>query len=108
MELPELNNAYIETAKITAYLLSEENSSGKSAFFTAFGFTAAQPETLRQALLAHAQEHDIRRISETVHGTKYIIEGELPTPSGRTPLVRSIWIIDAQQSAPRFVTAYPL
>jgi hypothetical protein len=108
MKLPELNQAFIETPKITAYLLSEENSGGKSAFFTAFGFTLDQPEALRQALLAHAQTHEVASVSRSSHGMKYIIEGELHTPDGRFPQVRSVWIIDTGKTAPRFVTAYPL
>ena len=32
----------------------------------------------------------------------------MQTPSRRTPLVRSVWFIDAEGGPPRFVTAYPL
>ncbi len=51
MKLPNLKNALIEESKITAYLLSEENSGGKSAFFAAFGFSVEMWEKLRDALL---------------------------------------------------------
>jgi len=108
MKLPELDQAFIETPKITAYLLSEENSGGKSTFFTAFGFTLDQPGMLREALLAHARAHEVTHFSKSPHGMKAIIEGELHTPDGRSPQVRSVWIIDTGKTAPRFVTAYPL
>lgn len=100
MELPNLNNALIEESKITAYLLSEENSGGKSAFFAAFGFTVETWERLRDALQHHIATHEVLRISETIHGVKYIIEGEMQMPDGRSPLVRSVWIIDTGQDAP--------
>jgi hypothetical protein len=107
LKLPNLAKAFIEPQKITAYLLSEENSGGKSAFFIAFGFTLAQPEVLSQALLAHAAAHEVAGVSQTPHGTKYIIDGKMQTPDGRSSQVRSVWIDDRGEEAPRLVTAYP-
>lgn len=108
MNLPHLDQALVETQKITGYLLSEENSGGKAAFFVAMGFSEAQPEALRQALLAHAATHEVARISETIHGVKYSIDGTMQTPDGRAVLVRAVWIVDAGGEVPRLVTAYPL
>ena len=108
MKLPNLENALVEKRKITDYLLSEENSGGKSAFFITFGFTVDGWEMLRAVMLEHAAVNEITRISETSHGVKYIIEGEMQTPDGRLPHVRSVWIIDKGKDAPRLVTAYPL
>ncbi len=108
VKLPNLDRAFIEAPKISGYLLSEENSGGKSAFFVTFGFTLDQPEVLHHALLAHASAHEVINFSETMHGIKYIIEGEIHTPDGRMPQVRSVWIVDRGYTTPRFVTAYPL
>lgn len=108
MKLPHLDKALVETQKITGYLLSEENSGGKAAFFVAMGFSVAQPTALRQALLAHAAAHEVAGLSETPHGVKYIIDGTMQTPNGRAALVRAVWIVDAGSEAPRLVTAYPL
>jgi hypothetical protein len=108
LKLPNPEKALVEPRKITAYLLSEENSGGKSAFFVAFGFNLAQPEELEQALLAHAAAHEVARVSETSHGIKYIIDGKMQTPDRRSPQVRSVWIVDKGKEAPRLVTAYPL
>jgi hypothetical protein len=108
LKLPFLEQAFVEAQKITAYLLSEENSGGKSAFFIAFGFSLARPEELQKALLVHAVAHEVTQVSETPHGIKYIIDGKMQTPDGRSPQVRSVWIVDAGKEAPRLVTAYPL
>ena len=108
MKLSNLQDALVEEDKITAYLLSEEKSGGKAAFFAAFGFTLTDPETLRAALLQHAAAHEITRTFETAHGVKVIIEGELIAPDGRSPQVRAVWIFDAGHETPRLVTAYPL
>ncbi|NJL57484.1 hypothetical protein HC928_21890 [bacterium] len=108
MKLPNLENLLVEKAKIADYLLSQEKSSGKSAFYLVFGFTLADWEILKAALIQHATTHEVARSSETAHGIKYIIEGKLQTPDGRSPQVRSVWIIDRGKDAPRLVTAYPL
>lgn len=108
MKLPKQEAVQIDEAKITAYLLSEENSKGKAAFFMAFGFTLKDWEQLRDALRQHSADHEVKSISETEHGVKYIIEGVMQTPDGRLPQVRSVWIIDAGKDVPRLVTAYPL
>jgi hypothetical protein len=98
----------VEERKIKDYLLSEERSGGKAGFFAAFGFTGAQWARLRHALRQHAATYEVASVSETDHGVKFIIEGEIATPDGRSPLVRAVWIIDAGRDTPRFVTAYPL
>jgi hypothetical protein len=108
VKLPNLDNMLVEKAKITDYLLSEEKSGGKSAFYMAFGFTLADWVILKEALIQHASTHEVTRSSETSHGIKYIIEGEMQTPEGRSPQVCSVWIVDTGKDAPRLVTAYPL
>lgn len=108
MKLPHLDQAFVETQKITDYLLSEEKSGGKSAFFIAMGFSLAQPDVLRKALLAHAAAHEVVRRSATAHGVKYIVDGTMSMPDGRSAQVRSVWIVDTGSEAPRLVTAYPL
>ena len=42
------------------------------------------------------------------HGWKYVVEGEIETPAGRSVVIRTVWIVDHGQSSPRLVTAYPL
>jgi hypothetical protein len=108
MKLPNISKALIERAKITEYLLSDENSDGKAAFFFAFGFKLELWTLLKDALLEHARQHEVIEVSETRHGIKYRIEGELTTPAGRTVAVRAIWIVDTGNDYPRLVTAYPL
>jgi len=44
---------------------------------------------------------------ESPHGRNYILQGRLVTPSGKTPWVRTIWIIEQQREAPRLVRACP-
>lgn len=108
MQLPYLQNALVEEQKVTQYLLSEERSEGKAAFFAAFGFTLAQWELLRDALLAHASSYEVVRVLNNPYGIKYVVEGSLLSPDGRNPNVRAVWIIDVGTFTPRLVTAYAL
>ena len=108
MYLPNIDRVIVESSKIIAYLLSEENTGGKAGFFTAFGFHREKWEDLKEVLIQHARTHEIATISVTQHGVKYIIEGEIQMPDKRFVPVRSVWIVDVGMDAPRLVTAYPL
>ena len=110
MKLPHLANAVVPAAKITGYLLSPTHRDGrhKAAFFTRFGFTAADWETLAAALRRHAVAHEVMKIESSPFGTRYIVEGELHAPDGRSPRVRVVWFIATGETAPTLVTAYPL
>jgi len=55
-----------------------------------------------------AQENPVANSISDADGVTYLTEGPLETPSGRRPRVRTIWLIEAGQVAPRFITAYPL
>ncbi len=96
--------------KITGYLLSKTHRDGrhKAAFFLGFGFTHDAWRTLEAALLKHAADHEVVRTENTRFGDRYVVEGTMATPSGRTPSIRSIWFLEAGQEVPRFVTSYPL
>ncbi len=43
----------------------------------------------------------------TEYGVKYVISGELTSPTDKTARIVTIWIIDKGQTNPRFITAYP-
>ncbi len=110
MELPNLENAYIPSPKLCAYLLSKTHSVGrwKARFFRAIGFDETNVDVLEQRLITIAHSEDVKDVVLSAHGTKYVIEGSLPTPAGSLVQVRTVWIIDTGQDRPRFVTAYPI
>jgi hypothetical protein len=62
---------------------------------------------LAEALVIHAQEHEVIEVEETPHGVKYVLVGSLRTPDGRNPNVRAVWQIDNEREFPRFITARP-
>jgi hypothetical protein len=109
LELPNRENAYIQPAKLTGYLLSETHSVGKSKakFFRDLGFNETNVSLLEQELLNIARSQDVTETISTTHGMKYVITGTINTPIGRTVSILTVWIIDAGEETPRFVTARP-
>ena len=110
MKLPSFAKADVPEAKITEYLLNKAHPSnqGKAAFFLSFGFTLANWAIFADALRNHATTYEVARVSETEHGSKYVVEGALVTPDRRNPDVRVVWAVDTGETAPRLVTAYRL
>ena len=109
MKLPNAHLAIVEQGKITAYLLNaaHPDNGGKAAFFEMLGFYEADWPTLAAALRKLADAGEVARSVESAHGKKYIVDGWIEAPSGKSSMVRSVWIVDRGLVAPRLVTAYP-
>lgn len=111
MKLPHLENAYVPEAKIVKYLLNLEHLQGgkdKAIFFMRFGFTIEAWQVLAQALLAHANAYEVASTMTLPDRVHYVIEGAIISPDDRNPQIRSVWVIETDSTAPRFVSAYPL
>jgi hypothetical protein len=108
--LPNAELAVIDEWKITRYLLARDHPVGgpKASFFEQFGYRLAAWTKLRDALHAHVSSGELVSTREFEFGMKYIVQGPIITPSGRTPSIRSVWIVPAGETAPRLVTAYPV
>lgn len=110
MKLPNVEKAVVPKTKITEYLLSLAHRDGRSKamFFMRFGFTATRWEVFADALIRHAEEHEVAKVETSPFGVRYVIEGTLTAPDGRTPNVRVVWFISTDDIEPYLVTAYPL
>lgn len=106
--LPSVELARVDREKVVEYLLEPTNSRGKAAFFLGCGFAAAQWEDFAAALKQHAVAHPVASIVESLWGIRYSVDGPLDTPSGRTPQVRTVWIVERGSDVPRLITAHPL
>ena len=109
MKLPNAHLAVVKREKIVEYLLNpaHPDNGGKASFFMALGFRLDDWETFAATLRRMALAFPVSQNMETVHGKKYIIDGVLETPVGKSPVVRAVWIIDRGEEHPRLVTAYP-
>ena len=109
MTLPGRERLLVEREKIVDYLLNPDHRYGasKARFFGAFGFRREDWEVLREALCEHGRRCEVKITTETGFGPRYEVHGELGTPDGRRPRICTIWQLDADQAAPRLITAYP-
>jgi len=105
MKLPNAAQAIVEREKIVEYLLNSMHRYGasKAAFFTRFGFRADNWELLAEAFREHGRVYDMARQWETGFGPRNEVDGELRTPDGRSPRVRTVWQVDKGQIAPRLI-----
>lgn len=110
MNLPNAEHARVDRDKITDYLLSEEHPDGRSKafFFQRFGFHIDLWAVFADALRRHGLANPVTVVCEATYGTRYVVEGEVETPDGRNPRVRTVWIVERGTTVPRLVTAYPV
>jgi hypothetical protein len=110
VRLPNVENAVVEDIKLSGYLLAFDHpeGAGKADFFHRSGFTVTNLSAFAHALIRHASANDVCDVVQTVHGTKYVVEGPFACPSRKDAAIRSIWIIDKGGERPRLVSAYPL
>src|SRR5665213_2117189 len=108
MKLSNAQSAAIRREKVMDYLLNpaHPDNGGKAEFFTQVGFRREQWEILATALKDLASNGEVTNATDSPHGKKYVIVGRMQSPGGKTPLVRSIWIVDKGLDAARLVTAY--
>ena len=110
MKLPNADKLIVEREKIVDYLLNPAHRFGasKARFFAEFGFRLEEWERLAEALREHGRTQEVASTRETGFGPRYAVEGELSTPGGRRPRVRTVWQWDEGTVAPRLISAYPL
>ena len=110
MKVPNAEHAVVTRAKVVGYLLSETHSDGrhKAAFFRRFGLMADHWQVLADALRRHVAEHEAVGEESSAFGRRFVVEGIMTMPDGRTPQVRTIWFLRSGESSPCLVTAYPL
>jgi hypothetical protein len=109
VKLPNADQAQVERAKVEDYLLDPAHPDGwgKARFFSSVGFQLQDWQVLASALRKVALESTVCESTESRHGREYVLDGTIATPSGRSVVVRTIWVISAGAEAPRLVSAYP-
>lgn len=109
-KLPNADRAIVAESKVVRYLLSADHPDGRSkaTFFADFGFRAQQWGAFAKALLDHGSSGDVAAVSTSGYGTRYSVDGAIETPDGRDPRIRTVWITDSADAAPRLITAHPL
>jgi hypothetical protein len=108
MRLPNADRATVSREKVVDYLLNPSHPDGasKAAFFLAMGFQPEKWQVLATAFQRLAQREEAICV-DSPHGSKYIVKGEIDTPSGLKVTIRTVWIVDNDSEIPRLVTAFP-
>ena len=109
MTLPNADRAAIDSAKIRDYLLAATHPVGrfKAQFFVSLGYAADQWERLQGDILGIARSGTISSETVNAYGRKFEVDGILTAPSRRSAMVRTVWIIRAEEDFPRLVTVFP-
>lgn len=109
MILPNASSAIVSEDKIVEYLLNPMHPDGgpKAIFFLSLGYNIDNWKALADDLFDMALRTPVSSWVESDYGTKYIIEGYITGPNDRVADIRSVWIVDDGNDAPRLVTAYP-
>lgn len=106
--LPNADRAVIETHKLSGYVLNPAHPQGKHkarVFESVLGLTQADVEILRDALQVAVQSEEAVMIDKDRYGVRYQLDFEMTTQTGAA-MIRSGWIIRADEDYPRFVTCY--
>ncbi len=86
MKLPNCEQAEIPDRKLTVYLLDSAHpqNKGKGAFYNLVGYDKQNTDVLKEALFALVLQYNVTNIVETDFGKRYVIEGWLPYPNGKS------------------------
>ena len=108
MKLPNGDRAIIDRRKITDYCLSLDHDDGshKARLFQALvGLNQDNSTLLLDALQGAAATGDAATGNVDEYGHRYVVDFEFTGPRG-TAMIRSAWIVRADEEVPRLVTCY--
>jgi hypothetical protein len=98
----------IDPEKLSQYLLSPLHPIGKvkAKFFGSLGFSAENARMFEEGLRKVARYGMVEEREKSPYGEKILIVGDIKGPSGKSALIKTIWIVESSQRI-RLVTAYP-
>ena len=108
VRMPRSASLRVDQAKIQDYLLNLDHVDGhdKAVFFLKFGFRRSDWKILAEPLREHGRTQPIVAQKHSVHGQKFEVRCNLPSPDGRNPCVTSVWIQEVTHDL-RLVTVLP-
>ena len=108
MRLPNGDRAVVDDRKLLQYILSPAHPHGRSharLFDQLLGINLGNADVLRQALLLAARDADATPGQSSPYGQKFEVRFPMSGPRGRYTVL-SVWFVEADDSAPRLITAY--
>lgn len=107
MKLPNGASAIIPMDKLVGYCLNPNHSSGKHkarVFAAALGIKADNAEDLRQLTAQAAVEGEVVQQGSTAFGQLYKVDWVIIDRG--SVVLRTLWEVRTDQSAPRLVSAF--
>ncbi|SRR6266567_4941246 len=108
MKLPRPDQAIIDIVKLRDYSLNPHHPEGKHkarVFAASLGFSARDAEKLRSIIFAAVLTEDATAGATDEHGERYVVDFETQGLRGMVT-IRTAWIIDRGETAPRLVSCY--
>jgi hypothetical protein len=108
--MPNGERAVVDMRKLEEYCLSPSHFRGRHkarVFLQALGLDRSGAFWLREALLEAARTSEAVEAEVDAFGRRWHVDLRL-TRSGRTAMIRSVWIIRTGENVPRFITAWVL
>jgi hypothetical protein len=106
MRLPE--DAIIAPAKLRDYLLAPKARNDKSKWLNRAGYSFENWQKLETDLREQILSQDAQLDETNRYGDMYRIEARLTGPNNQLLSVVTIWMIEKESGATRFITMYPL
>lgn len=107
-KLPNAHQAIIDPSKIRDYCLNKNHPRGKHKarlFEEILGITDIDTDLLIEEITKQIQTADCLMGEADRYGQRYIVDITLEK-NGRKAMVRTVWIIAANQFLPRLATCY--
>ena len=105
-----LTNLYVNPQKISNYLLNVNHPDGgsKAKLLIGFGFDLNHVSVLENTIINQAMFNDVSKVIPSTFGEKYLVEGNIKTPSGKFLQVRTVWVKELKEETVKFITLYPI
>jgi len=108
--LPNSERAILDFRKIEDYCLDAAHPRGRHKariFRDALGVTRGDARWLRDVLLDGARNREAIKLVTDRFGTRWRVDVPI-SRHGKSAVIRTVWIIRAEESVPRFVTCWVL
>jgi len=107
MRLPNYENAVMPEAKFLNYALDPERQPDKAkAFGLALGYNQSNYKELMENIRKHLSDFPVKEQGESDYGRHYSVLMKLIGANGKEANVRTAWIIDKGEEAPRLTSVY--
>ena len=106
MRVPNAENAVVDIRKLRDYCLNPHHEIGKHkarVFAATLNLTYQDAEILQAALLEAIKTNETEIGKSDEYGQRYTVDFEFER-QGRSAVIRSSWIINADSETPRLVT----